>query len=322
MKNETIHNILSLEEIEFLIDNPQVKANKEKLSDNIKIIDFSIPLTNDIIIKLENLLLIDLSQSSCVPMRWIRGDTNTHIDSGKLQFTNTYLIYLTSTIGELIVDGKHSPIIAGDAHIFSEGLEHSTINTENSERLMIGPMSETGFSVGLPNRIYYRPSSIANISISPYDDTYGAGFYYESYNYPLTTTILNIPPPTPTDPSDPDININYWNNTGISDSIVWAPPNGKIFGGWKLMDIDGNSPIDNNDFSKIYIPGETYSFFNFTWLVPNWINDPSSINIVYQKPSFTMHFTDNSLVYYKPNSLSTGGGGSGVRNSRHKQRRT
>ena len=33
-------------------------------------------------------------------------------------------------------------------------------------------------------------------------------------------------------------------------------------------------------------------------------------------------FTDNSLVFYKPNSLSTGGGGSGVRNSRHKQRRT
>jgi hypothetical protein len=33
-------------------------------------------------------------------------------------------------------------------------------------------------------------------------------------------------------------------------------------------------------------------------------------------------FSDNSMVYYKPNSLSSGSGGSGVRNSRHIQRRT
>lgn len=33
-------------------------------------------------------------------------------------------------------------------------------------------------------------------------------------------------------------------------------------------------------------------------------------------------FTNNAQVYYKPNSLSTGGGGSGVKNHRHKLRRT
>ena len=33
-------------------------------------------------------------------------------------------------------------------------------------------------------------------------------------------------------------------------------------------------------------------------------------------------FTNNAQVYYKSNSLSTGGGGSGVRNYRQKQRRT
>jgi hypothetical protein len=36
---------------------------------------------------------------------------------------------------------------------------------------------------------------------------------------------------------------------------------------------------------------------------------------------FSMH-TNNALIYYKPYSLSTGGGGCGVANSRHKQRRT
>jgi hypothetical protein len=33
-------------------------------------------------------------------------------------------------------------------------------------------------------------------------------------------------------------------------------------------------------------------------------------------------YANNSQVYYKPHSLSTGSGGSGVGNSRHKQRRT
>jgi hypothetical protein len=33
-------------------------------------------------------------------------------------------------------------------------------------------------------------------------------------------------------------------------------------------------------------------------------------------------FTNNAQVYYKPHSLSTSSGGSGVRNSRHKKRRT
>jgi len=33
-------------------------------------------------------------------------------------------------------------------------------------------------------------------------------------------------------------------------------------------------------------------------------------------------FSNNAIVYYKPHSLSTGGGGSGVRNSRHKQFKT
>ena len=42
----------------------------------------------------------------------------------------------------------------------------------------------------------------------------------------------------------------------------------------------------------------------------------------YRQFNMRNFFTDNSLVFYKPHSLSTGGGGSGVRNSRHKQRKT
>jgi hypothetical protein len=41
-------------------------------------------------------------------------------------------------------------------------------------------------------------------------------------------------------------------------------------------------------------------------------------------PFFSMSslFTNNAQVFYKPHSLSFGSGGSGVRNSRHKQRKT
>jgi hypothetical protein len=49
------------------------------------------------------------------------------------------------------------------------------------------------------------------------------------------------------------------------------------------------------------------------------------INVPSNQPNLRMLtplFTNNAQVYYKPGSLSTGGGGSGVRNCRHKQRKT
>jgi hypothetical protein len=57
---------------------------------------------------------------------------------------------------------------------------------------------------------------------------------------------------------------------------------------------------------------------------------PFTINLISYVPNpqpppfFSMRslFTDNAQVYYKPHSLSTGSGGSGVRNSRKKQRKT
>lgn len=38
----------------------------------------------------------------------------------------------------------------GTGYKFSEGLMHGTINTGNEPRLLLGPMSETGFAVGIP----------------------------------------------------------------------------------------------------------------------------------------------------------------------------
>ena len=313
MENIVIHHFFSSEEIENLVNDSVVQFYKEKLSSTQPVVKFSISLADNIKQKLEQNLSVGLSQVSMIPMRWVYGDTHPHIDQGESSFHTTNFIYLTDGEGQLIVDNQSYPIVAGDAHIFSEGLEHSTIDTGNIPRLIMGPMSETGFPVGIISMIYYFPSIPPNV----YDQSTSCGFTYWTNRfsgdgqYPYVSTILNLPPPIPT--LDPPDYVTYWNNTGSSDADIWAPPSGKKFGGWKLMDITDNSPIGMNTADKIYMPGEVYNYGSVTILVPNWIDS---------RPLFQMHFTDNALVYYKPHSLSTGGGGSGVRNCRHKQFKT
>jgi hypothetical protein len=148
MQNSVLSNVFSSSEIAELLNHPNVITNREKLSTSQTVVKFAITLPSLIKTKLENSLSIDLSKVSTIPMRWISGDTLPHIDKGETHFNTTYLIYLTDSVGSLIVDGTNYPIVAGDAHIFSEGLEHSTINTGTNMRLMIGPMSESGFGVG------------------------------------------------------------------------------------------------------------------------------------------------------------------------------
>jgi hypothetical protein len=84
---------------------------------------------------------------------------------------------------------------------------------------------------------------------------------------------------------------------------------------YDLYRIDYN-PTDAYDVDWVS-PGQNLSTFNFTSIsgLP-----PLSI----QRPFFSMRslFTNNAQVYYKPHSLSTGSGGSGVRNYRKKQHRT
>lgn len=310
MRNETIHNVFSSDEIGYLLHDSVVQLHKEKLSDALPVVTFSIPLSDSMKTTLENELSMDLSHSTTIPMRWIRGDTLPHIDKGEAQFTNTYLIYVTDSIGQLLIDDQPYTIVAGDAHIFNEGLTHSTTDTGNTDRLMIGPMSETGFPVGAVDLII---SFSTNTFTDPWT---GEGFFYITWPSSAiyhTITIFNIPPPSPE--TTDDYNIYDYGNP-----VDWSAPPGKVFGGWQLMDRLDNSPIgDTPPSNGIYMPGETYTFSANSWLVPYWINAPF---VVPMKMTMRSLFTDNSLVYYKPGSLSTGGGGNGVKNSRHKQRKT
>ena len=88
--------------------------------------------------------------SSClsVPMRWVKGDTHSHTDRGATPFSETHLVYLTDSPGELLLDGTPHPIRKGKHYTFSEGIPHETTGTGSEPRLLLGPMSEQGQPVG------------------------------------------------------------------------------------------------------------------------------------------------------------------------------
>lgn len=284
-----ISNLLSSNEITDILNNPIVNSNKEKLSTLDKV-DFSIQLSDEIKNRLETGLSINLSQIDSIPMRWIKGDTLSHMDKGEKLFNNTYLLYLTDSIGNLMIDGQSYPICAGDAHVFSEGVEHSTINTGDSERLMIGPMSESGFRVGVAIAIiYFNNETDANLAAAA-----------EALNgYPDTTDSITVSGTYIITTVD---DISSWNIATNTNGTTPSPTGGPYNDGTTLIE------------SGIY--------YVYPYIAPS---APAPLLASAPAPRmFSMRslFTNNAQVYYKSHSLSTGSGGSGVKNSRHKKRKT
>jgi hypothetical protein len=279
-----IHNLLSSSEIADILNNHTVITNKAKLSSQPKV-DFFIELPVEIKAKLESGFGIPMTS---IPMRWIKGDTPEHVDKGTNDFDNTYLMYLTDSAGNLIIDGQSYPIHAGDAHIFNEGLSHSTINTGDTERLMIGPMSEAGFHVGIAYYIiYFATEAHANQSATdgPYTEEGSANIIYAN-TYEESYTI-----------------------TTVTEISTW----------YIATNIDGIEPSPNGvpyNAGTELIPSGIYYLYH-TPTPPAPPTPPPTY-------SFSMRslFTNNAQVYYKRGSLSTGSGGSGVTNSRIKKRRT
>ncbi len=145
----SINNILSSEDIDYLLNMPEVLNAKNNIDNNtLGSIYFTINLTESIKNTIYQKMDLNLSNIDKIPMRWIKGDTLPHIDKGIKSFENTYLIYLTDSSGELIVDNESYPISQNNAYIFNEGLDHKTINTGLEPRLLLGPMSEQAFAVG------------------------------------------------------------------------------------------------------------------------------------------------------------------------------
>jgi hypothetical protein len=161
-------NILSTEDINYLKQLPEVLEAKTKLDTYTSYgkVYFSISLTDSIRTALETHFGLDLSNVTTIPMRWIKGDTLPHIDTGMAKFERTHLVYLNSCPGEFIVDTTEYPILENTGYVFNEGVSHKTLNTGLVPRLMIGPMSEQAFAVG-GNLTYYpsQADALANTNI-------------------------------------------------------------------------------------------------------------------------------------------------------------
>jgi len=278
MFNNVIHNILTPDEIAEILNDTIVQANRENILLK-STVDFTIPLSDSIKAKIYNALAVDLSQIANVPMRWIKGDTPPHNDRCDTHFNNTSLIYLTDNAGSLAVDGQTHPITSGNAHSFSEGLEHYTINTGDEPRLMIGPMSEDGFRVGAaPTVIYF-------ISNTPVNYEEAAGFsyitYLESDNFRKITIfdLPTLPATAPDSVPEPFSEPGTYEINNVQFTLLnqgdWTPPTGKIFDGWRIFDSIQEGTFDNPSPDGIYRPGETYDYSTAIWLIPNWINDPA-----------------------------------------------
>ena len=152
----SINSILTQQDIEYIFTLPAVKTAKNKLdSQESGKVYFTVELTDSIRIALQTHFGLDLTNIRNIPLRWIKGDTLPHIDTGISDFKNTYLVYLNDSPGEFIIGDVSYPIGKNTGYVFNEGLSHHTLNTEMVPRLLLGPMNELTEPVGaIPIRYY------------------------------------------------------------------------------------------------------------------------------------------------------------------------
>ncbi len=159
----SFYDVLTPQEITFLTNHPITLEAKDKLNEQ-NIVYFNLSIPPSIKDSIQQKMAIDLTLVQNVPMRWIKGDTLPHIDHGAKSFQNTYLMYLNDSEGSFVIDEETYPISKGVGYKFSEGLHHETIGTGNIPRLLIGPMSETGLTVGTYQTIVYYSSKNAALT--------------------------------------------------------------------------------------------------------------------------------------------------------------
>ena len=153
-------NVFSNEELNYLNNLNEVLVAKASLDTKFSgMVYFSVPINNLISNTLQSRFGLYFSADSLIPMRWIKGDIASHVDTGSSKFQKTYLIYLNDSPGKLIIDSKSYPIQSNTGFVFNEGLSHETQNTENISRLLLGPMNELAEPVGGGYTIIYFKNS-------------------------------------------------------------------------------------------------------------------------------------------------------------------
>jgi len=134
---------------------PEVLVAKASLDSRASgMVYLSVPVTEPVRLALQSRFGLQIPVGASIPMRWIKGDTAPHIDRGASAFENTYLVYLSDSPGDFIIDSHSYPIEANSGFVFHEGLSHETQGTEGP-RLLLGPMNEFAQPVGATALSYY-----------------------------------------------------------------------------------------------------------------------------------------------------------------------
>jgi hypothetical protein len=273
LSNETIGYLLSREEVVGAKARVNAKASSSSSSSVSE--QFTVPLTPMIRSELFAGMGLKLSHITAIPMRWVKGDTPAHHDTGISGFTHTHLVYLTDSVGDLVVDGVMYPIRRGYGYIFSEGVSHETVGTDadSEPRLLLGPISETGFPVGanptptiaLPGgtTVYIRQTAVGQ----QLDYSVDMNSWYEIY---WTCSIVN------TDISLGLLNIEFVTDITLDSSGVGGQYGYFICGseniqfGSRTLKLDGTRPI-------ITIDGIT----EYPGLIQNGNSGVSGYNTIY-----------------------------------------
>ena len=170
----TFTNVFSPQDLDYFNQHPDVLVAKAKLN-NVSSGSsyFTVRLTPSIRDALVSRFGIDLVGAKTVPMRWIKGDMGAHVDVGSSSFDKTHLVYLTDSPGSFVVGDAAYPITQNTGFIFNEGTSHKTLETGSEPRLLVGPMSERAFPVGVG--VAYYPTEADALAFT---NSFGVGASY------------------------------------------------------------------------------------------------------------------------------------------------
>ena len=91
---QILENLLTIEEINYLSSLLEVKEALIELEKrNVVYLNINLEKIPDSIKNSLQKLGIDFSNTTFLPMRWIKGDTQGHIDRCSFSFQKTYLTY-------------------------------------------------------------------------------------------------------------------------------------------------------------------------------------------------------------------------------------
>jgi hypothetical protein len=245
-----IDNFFTKSYLDYFLNLPEVILAKQNIQQKSHgYITFTVELPSDI----KEIIYYKFGLSfNSVPMRWIIGDTYPHIDSSSREFEKTYLVYLTDSSGNFLIDNNSYPITKGSAFVFDKGLNHETINTELEPRLLLGPMSEEGLSVGAATIISGNGGTTAYLR---YIISTGIQYSYDQNNWFGTSWPVSI---ENTDTSAGMFIIQFITDITVMSEIIYLQCiTNNIQFGIKNLNNDGTRPkiiIDGSGMTNPY-PG-------------------------------------------------------------------